>query len=1236
MKNIRNILAAVVCIITILGINTFAAPSAVTIADSAEHVDGSAMLFEEIETHTHKVCGVASCADENHTGHESDVVYTPITQASAVEGVTVTMSGTSYKFTLTAGTADAPKTYNFYVDEDVTFYDTITVPSYTTLNVCLNGNIINCNDYDFLLTTASGNTEINLCDCSEGVIHHGYLGELGTTGRLVWMQGEEVPEGCTELDLEGGVIDGYDSATTSSTYNNKALVNLTALTLEDTPVTFNMYGGNIAGHYRFGVIADKYTTFNFHDGRIAGNRMGIVTRTTNSAGATVNMYGGVISHHIGDSYCGAAITADSTFNLYDGEICYNENLATGTNRGAGVNNYGVINMYGGSIHHNHSATDGGAVYNNGYLYMHGGSMTYNSANMGAAVYNYGGKSNGGFFMTGGTITQNTSLSKMNLSRGAIWLRPGDPATMFGGGGTFVVSGKPVVYDNFDVLGRQANIFVGTSEWQGKTRIDVGALEVGAKLGVFAYDIDGPVTYNWTASMADANPNDYFISDENPEYNKILVDEASGEVYIDGCEHDGEKTYEGTTNPFHLVTCGICKDVFDENHTETTPADCLNLAYCEVCDTSYGNVSTSKHHESCTVSYTYLNANYHTATWDKCGYSTRKLHTKTTAANCTYANYCADCDSNYGSIAKGNHDMDENHTCTICNKTACATVLVDGQTEPVYYIDLNAAFDAVEGKATITLLRDIDDLLSSCYVNDGDDITLDFNGHNITTSSNYYFNVTKSKKTDYDFARLNVIGSGKFTYNKAGSRTYAYSPFTVSTQQNSAATGSGFPELIIGGDIIVETTENYAVPVKVESNNPAVEAYFTLKDNAKLISNYSGGVVFYSEPASSGIQGGINVFLEGGTLVNNAGTTLVGYNTSSGYYDGSLAKVYIDIPDIVSVIPNTYYLISHNLEEKFGTVEYTSGNTVKNDKNYALENTSVSFTVTPTEDFTLTSVSANDALLTASEDTYTFTTEDNVSQITIDGEKNIKEIVIDLGQRGSESNVRYAEIDGQQELITENNDKYIIPLGEDNFLVEITEKTSDGAFVKSQYFYVDMTEKSYTKLSMDSYMITDGKKSIRTKTPMGIRFRYGALTSAKAEAEAYVIDEIGFIVAVTDVLGEEELTLSFHKHASGVAYNKEDGIDIIFDRSDDKMDVFTCVIRNIPVSEYKTDLVCKTYTKITVGSEQFVVYGEPVIGNVYDTAKALLETNPGDADLSKIILDYENSIGVNGDDLYPKS
>jgi len=1240
MKNLRSIFTAFICLTLILGISVLAAPTPVTVIASSEEEAITASLFEEaaVETHTHKSCGVSSCTDENHAGHETDVVYTPITQASTVDGVTVTMSGTSYKFVLSAGTADAPKTYNFYVDEDITVASEITVPSYTTLNLCLNGKVINCNSYNFLLTTSSGNTDINLCDCSEGVIHHGYLGKLGTTGRLIWMQGEEVPEGYTELDLEGGVIDGFDTSTTSSSYSYKALVNLAALTSEDTPVTFNMYGGNLAGHYRYGVYACKYTTFNFHDGRIAGNRMGIVTNTTSNVGSTVNMYGGVVSHHIGDSYCGVAVTSESNFNLYGGEICYNENYGTGTSRGAGINNFGIINMYGGSLHHNYSDSDGGAIYNNGDINMYGGSMTYNSAYMGAAVYNYGGSSNGGFFMSGGTITQNTCLGKKNFERGAIWLRPGDPSTMFGGGGTFVVSGKPVVYDNFDVLGRQANIFVGTSEWQGKTRISVGALEEGAKLGVFAYDTDGPVTYNWTQSMADADPNDYFIPDDNPEYNKILVDETSGEVYIDVCEHDGEKTYEGTTGSYHLITCGICKEVYDEEHAVTTPADCLNLAYCEVCNTSYGSVSASNHNESCTVTYTYENGSYHTVSWDKCKYTSRARHTATTAANCSNPNYCGVCKSNYGSIVKGGHVEDENHNCSICKKTACATVLLDGETEPTYYIELNAAFDAVEGKATITLLRDVDELLSGCYVNDGDDITLDFNGHNITLSSSYYFNVTKSKKTDYNFARLTVIGSGKITYNKAGSKSYVYSPFLVSAQQNSAGTGAGYPELIIGGDIIVETTGDYAAAVKVESNNPAVTSHFTLKDNAKLISNYANGTVHYSEPASSGIQGSINIFIEGGSLVNNANTTLVGYNESSNYYDGSLATVYVDVPNVVSNIPKTYYLISHNLEEKHGNIDFTSGSTIVNQKNYALENTAVSFIVTPSEDFTLTSVSANDTLLTAADSVYSFTTKDNVSKLVIDGEAaEITEIVIDIGARSADTNVRYAEINGVQTAISENGDTYTVEIGEENLVVEIVEKTSANTAetVKTQYFYVDMTEKTATNLNLDSYMTTDGKKSIRTKTPMGIRFRADITDTARQEDTAFVIDEYGYIIALEEHLNGEELTFDFSRYVTGVAYNKADGTDVIYAQNNG-VTTFTGVLYGIPVANYKTNIVSKTYTKITVNGEQFILYGEAVTGNVYDTATALLNQGGLDEEiqsaLSKIILDYDNETGVDYGDL----
>ena len=250
----------------------------------------------------------------------------------------------------------------------------------------------------------------------------------------------------------------------------------------------------------------------------------------------------------------------------------------------------------------------------------------------------------------------------------------------------------------------------------------------------------------------------------------------------------------------------------------------------------------------------------------------------------------------------------------------------------------------------------------------------------------------------------------------------------------------------------------------------------------------------------------------------------------------------------------------------------------------------------------------------------------------------EEVIIDLGARDNESNIRYVEIGGIQTKIDENNDKSFIEIGEENLLVEIVEKTAEGVFVKSLYYYVDMESKTATKLNMDSYVTTDSKKSIRINNPMGMRFRSVITTASKNEETDFVIDEYGFIVATEDALGDTELNFDFTKYVTGVAYNKESGIDIVFDESDE-CHTFTGYVKNIPVAHYKTNLVCKTYTKLTVGGKQFVVYGEAVTGNIYDTAQTLLgdttlDTETKDA-LYKIILDYESTIGIPGDDLYPE-
>ena len=241
------------------------------------------------------------------------------------------------------------------------------------------------------------------------------------------------------------------------------------------------------------------------------------------------------------------------------------------------------------------------------------------------------------------------------------------------------------------------------------------------------------------------------------------------------------------------------------------------------------------------------------------------------------------------------------------------------------------------------------------------------------------------------------------------------------------------------------------------------------------------------------------------------------------------------------------------------------------------------------------------------------------------------IELELGEKGADTNVRYIEIDGIQTEITEDNDNYTVEIGNENTLVEVVEKTQGGEFVKSQYFYIDAQTKTAEKLSMDSYMQSYDETSIRTTNPMGIRFKSSVLTSAKDEETEYVIDEYGFIVAREDELDGKELTFDFSKYITGVAYNKADRKNIIFDAASDEHHIFAGYVKNIPVKNYKTNIVCKTYTKITVNGEQFVLYGEPVTGNVYDTAKSILEDNTlhaiTKATLEKIISDYDTAVAL---------
>lgn len=239
------------------------------------------------------------------------------------------------------------------------------------------------------------------------------------------------------------------------------------------------------------------------------------------------------------------------------------------------------------------------------------------------------------------------------------------------------------------------------------------------------------------------------------------------------------------------------------------------------------------------------------------------------------------------------------------------------------------------------------------------------------------------------------------------------------------------------------------------------------------------------------------------------------------------------------------------------------------------------------------------------------------------------VVIDIGERVSQSNVRYAEINGVQTLIVENNNKYSVPLGTENVLVEITEKQSadSQSVVKTQYFFVDAAAAAVRKLDMDTFVQTYEEKSVRTVGNMGVRFKAHMLTSAKHETKDYSVEEYGYIVALESALKGQELTLSSSNYIRGVGYNRNAGLDVVFDSSNDDYDVFTLVVKNVPVQHYEKNIVCKTYTKLCINGQPFVVYSEPVVGNVFEIAAADFRSSPENINLAKIVFEYASYVGA---------
>lgn len=123
---------------------------------------------------------------------------------------------------------------------------------------------------------------------------------------------------------------------------------------------------------------------------------------------------------------------------------------------------------------------------------------------------------------------------------------------------------------------------------------------------------------------------------------------------------------------------------------------------------------------------------------------------------------------------------------------------------------------------------------------------------------------------------------------------------------------------------------------------------------------------------------------------------------------------------------------------------------------------------------------------------------------------------------------------------------------------------------------------------------------------GLRF-YAKVT---AQTRAF-LEEYGFIVALEDTLGENELTFNFKDgktgkklYAYGAAYNKTEGFDYQYDLSSTGTVTFSAVCTGIPESGYSKRIVARPYATFLNNGLEFTLYGSSVRYSLKEAAEAI--------------------------------
>jgi len=366
---------------------------------------------------------------------------------TVVKTVTFTIGGHS-DYTTVTDASQLTGSGSYQLGSNVTLTSAISVPSGSTLNLCLNGYTLTGSTTARMFNVSG---TLNICDCHTGATAGKVVGNAATMGGVMYVTNGTVNLYGGELTCAKQVGDGG------------------VILLQDAK--FNMYGGKIyGGSVKKGASDPNSTTWGI------GGNVYIIRDASR-----FNLYGGEI-------YNGTAVASGGNFYLSKGVLnVYGGKIYGGNASAAGGNIFvaaaAKLNVYGGEITGGIAKTTGGNIHcasTDGNIPIYDAVITGGKAGTGGNLYLTGA---GTYVIKNNTINTGTATIGGNIS---------------------IHAGADVTFTGTVTTGNSGGIYVTDSELTLTGKVNISGntgsdlyLESGQKITVDNLDQESSVGISMT-------------------------------------------------------------------------------------------------------------------------------------------------------------------------------------------------------------------------------------------------------------------------------------------------------------------------------------------------------------------------------------------------------------------------------------------------------------------------------------------------------------------------------------------------------------------------------------------------------------------------------------------------------------------------------------------------------------------------------------------------------------------